>query len=470
MSATAPTLKGKYKTVLAVSWAARHELTGPKRLTDEIAFLPSALSLQESPPHPAPRRLAYALMALFVIAVAWACLGKIDIVAVAPGRIIVSDRTKVIQPLETSVVRRVLVKDGDHVKADQILIELDGTTATADHASIAEMLAATRSEVDRTAALLKAVPGKTLPVLPKIQDEKVTETARKQSQYEAEFRDVNSKLARIEAEVARRKSEIVTARETVAKLQTTLPWAKSREIDFKSLASAGAVPSHDTQDRTRVRMEMEQDLAVQKARLNEAESSLAESSSTAAATLAEIRRALSDRNAVAVSKYQQLSQDHAKAAQRKELTHLRSPVDGVVQQLAVHTEGGVVTEAQALMIVVPETSRITAEVSIANLDIGFVNAGKTAEVKLETFPYTKYGTIPAVVDIVTADAVTDEKKGSYFPAILTLQKNTINVDGKQVALMPGMAITAEIKTGRRRVIEYLLSPIQKAKSESLIER
>ena len=117
-------LLARYRAVFAHAWAHRTELAGPKRLADEAAFLPAALSLQDTPVHPAPRRLAWGLMALFVIAIVWACLGHIDIVATAPGRIIVSERTKVIQPLETSVVKRVLVKDGDRVQAGQVLVEL----------------------------------------------------------------------------------------------------------------------------------------------------------------------------------------------------------------------------------------------------------------------------------------------------------------------------------------------------------
>lgn len=147
-------LLARYKAIFAAAWAHRAELAGPKRLADEAAFLPAALSLQDTPVHPAPRRLAYALMALFVIAVLWTIFGKIDIVATAPGRIIVSDRTKVIQPLEASVVRKVLVKDGDKVVAGQVLVELDATYANADKASVAEQLAAATSEVVRTQALL----------------------------------------------------------------------------------------------------------------------------------------------------------------------------------------------------------------------------------------------------------------------------------------------------------------------------
>jgi hemolysin D len=141
-----------------------------------------------------------------------------------------------------------------------------------------------------------------------------------------------------------------------------------------------------------------------------------------------------------------------------------------VRQVAIHTEGGVVTPAQVLMVIVPKDAQVTAEVVVDNKDIGFVNPGQIAAIKLETFPFTRYGTVDATVKSVTADAVNDEKKGAIFPATLVLKQNMIDVDGKRIALSPGMNLTAEIKTGKRRVIEYLLSPVQTAVSESLGER
>ena len=492
-------LLAKYKAILKAAWAHRAELAGPKRLADEAAFLPAALSLQDTPVHPAPRRLAYALMALFVIAVLWAVFGKIDIVATAPGRIIVSDRTKVIQPLEASVVRKVLVKDGDKVVAGQVLVELDPTNANADKASVSEQLSSATSEVIRTQALLKALsasatqpvlllplPGEgrdggkhdadrrsalaPTPALPQQGRELETSAAQIQAQLQSEWQDIRAKLAKLDAEQARRQAEIATVHETIAKLQATIPMAQTRETDFKKLVTEGFISSHATQDKTRERVELERDLATQRARLVEAQSTLNEAVQTKAAYIAETRRTLNDRNALATSKAQLLTQDESKASQRARLTQLTAPVAGTIQQLAVHSVGGVVTPAQPLMIVVPDSARVTAEISIANLDIGFVNAGQQAEVKLETFPYTKYGTVKARVDMVTADAVTDEKKGSYYPATLTLAAKDMNIDGKRFPISPGMNITAEIKTGQRRVIEYLLSPIQRAGSESLRER
>lgn len=166
----------------------------------------------------------------------------------------------------------------------------------------------------------------------------------------------------------------------------------------------------------------------------------------------------------------QLVQERAKATMREQLTVLRAPVSGTVQQVAVHTSGGVVTEAQTLMVIVPREAEVTAEVTIENKDVGFVSAGQVAEIKLETFPFTRYGTIPATVTRMAADAVADEKRGALFPATLTLARKTIDIDGKAVRLAPGMNVTAEIKTGRRRVIDYLLAPVERMRGESLRER
>jgi hemolysin D len=454
----------RYRAVFKAAWEHRAELAGPQRLADETAFLPAALSLQETPVHPAPRRLAWTIMLLFVLVLIWSIVGQIDIVAVAPGRIIVSDRTKVIQPLEASVVKSVLVKDGDRVRAGQVLVELDPTMANADKASVQEQLNASISEEQRTAALLKTLATGQAPSLPKGAD------AATRSLLQSEWQDIRAKLAKLDAETARRQAEMATVQATIAKLEDTVPMAQAREADFKRLVDQGYISGHATQDKTRERVEQERDLATQRARLAEAQAMLRESEQARAAFRAETVRQLNDRNAQAATKRLQFGADHSKASQRERLTQLTAPVDGVVQQLAIHSVGGVVTSAQPLMIVVPDSPTVTAEITIANQDIGFVNAGQAATVKLETFPYTRYGTVEARVEVVTADAVTDEKKGSYYPAILTLSQKDMDIDGKRIPLSPGMNITAEIKTGNRRVIEYLLSPVQRAGNESLRER
>jgi hemolysin D len=461
-------LLSRYGAVFGAAWKHRAELAGPARMADELAFLPAALSLQDTPVHPAPRRLAWGLMALFVIALLWSYFGKIDIVAVASGRIIVSDRTKLIQPLEASVVKAVLVKDGDKVKLGQILVELDPTTANADKSNVNEQLASAISEEQRTAVLLKALTNAST-FGGSVNSDQVTGAANR-AQLQSEWQDISAKLAKFSAEATRRQSEIATVAETIAKLEATLPIAQKREADFTRLVEKGYITGHATQDKTRERIEQERDLATQRARLIEAKSTLNETIQAKAAYRAETLRLLNDRNAQAATKHQQLNTDQSKASQRERLTQLTAPVAGTVQQLAIHTAGGVVTSAQPLMIIVPDEAGVTAEVTLENKDIGFVSAGQRAAIKFETFPYTKYGTVPASVKFVSADGLQDDKRGSIFPATLTLDASQMNIDGKAIRLSPGMNVTAEIKTGQRRVIEYLLSPVQRAGSESLRER
>jgi hemolysin D len=450
-------LLARYRAVFQAAWQARHELAGPRRLSDETAFLPAALSLQDTPVHPAPRRTAVVICALFTIALLWSIFGKIDIVAVAPGRIVVSERTKTIQPLETSVVSRVLVKDGDVVKAGQVLIELDATAANADRTSIAEQLKAAEAERERATALLDALA-------------RGREPPGRDAQTHAEWFDITARTAKLDAEQRRREAEAATVQEAIAKLEAMLPLAQRREADVKGLAEQGFMNQHAGQDRMRERIELERDLALQRARLTEAQAAVAESRQGRTALLAETQRSLRDRHAQATLKREQLAQERHKSEQRSRLTQLTSPVDGTAQQLAVHTAGGVVTEAQVLMVVVPKDAAVTAEVVLDNKDIGFVGAGQVAEVKLETFPFTRFGTVQATVTHLAADAVTDDKRGAIFPATLTLQQTHLNVEGKRIALAPGMNLSAEIKTGRRRVIDYLLSSVQRAADESLKER
>jgi hemolysin D len=245
---------------------------------------------------------------------------------------------------------------------------------------------------------------------------------------------------------------------------------RQREADFKSLTEQGFVAGHAGQDRTRERIEQERDLAAQRARIREAESAAIESARSKAAYLAETRRSLTDRLAAATLKAAQLQQESAKAIHREGLTRLTAPVAGTVQQRAVNGVGAVVTEAQPLMVIVPADAEVIAEVIVDNKDIGFVREGQHAEVKFETFNFTRYGTVPATVQWVSADAVQDEKRGAVFTATLRLHSDRLDVDGKAIRLAPGMNVSAEVKTGKRRVIDYLMSPIQQTAQESIRER
>ncbi len=250
------------------------------------------------------------------------------------------------------------------------------------------------------------------------------------AQLRTEWTDITAKLAKLAAEKAHREAEIVTIDEQLHKLRATLPMARQRESDFKSLSDQGYVGTHDTQDRTRERVEMEHDMATTEARRLEAEAALREAESALASYRSETGRTLRERESQAELKRAETSQDVNKASQHVRFAHLVSPAAGTVQQLAVHTSGGVVTPAQVLLVVVPDRAQVIVEVELENKDVGFVRVGQHAVVKLEPFPFTRYGTIDATVTTLSADAVVDDKRTrndpgqtpSYFPARLTLAK------------------------------------------------
>jgi hemolysin D len=385
-----------------------------------------------------------------------------------------------VQPLEAAVVRSIHVQDGDHVVAGQSLIDLDATDSHADGERAASDRSAAISELLRTRALLAAlttVGQPSLLVAPREEGWSSSDRANAEVQLRTEWADITAKLSQLRAEAEHRKAEIATADEQVAKLEATVPMARQRESDFKALSQEGYVGAHQAQDRLRERVELERDLATSRARRVEAQAALQEAERALDAYRSETVRTLRERQSQAELKRDESGLLVAKSAQHVRFAHLVAPVTGTVQQLAVHTEGGVVTPAEVLLVLVPDRAQVTAEVKLQNQDIGFVREGQNAEIKLETFPFTRYGTIKATVSTITADAVVDKQpkdpsgtESAYFPARLTLARGDIDVDGRRIRLSPGMNLSAEIVTGKRRVIDYLLSPVRQHLSEAGIER
>jgi hemolysin D len=322
-----------------------------------------------------------------------------------------------------------------------------------------EQVRMTQAAIRRDRTLLAALEGKAPPV-----------PDRGDPQLLAEWGDISARMAKFDAETDHRNAELRTVQHVIAKLQTTLPLARQREADIKTLSTQGFMASHAGQDRTRERIEQEQDLATQQARLLEAQAALVESQLSKRAYRAEMQRSLSDRLAKSEQDAAQLLQQGAKTQNREQLMQLTAPVAGTVQQLAVHTMGGVVTPAQALLVVVPDGAEVTAEVMVANKDIGFVRPGHEVAVKVDTFNFTRYGLVPATVLRITPDAVVDEQQGPLFPATLRLHQLAMNIDGQPIKLAAGMTVSAEVKIGRRRVIDFLLSPLQQTMQQSLGER
>lgn len=460
----------RYAKVFHHAWSKRKETDAPSLHAHEAQFLPAALALRDTPLHPAPRIALWLIMAFALIVVLWAAFGRIDVVATAVGKIIPNDRTKVIQPVETSVVKAIYVHDGQMVKAGQVLIELDATTTTADSERLRNEVQTARLEALRTQALLAALDKGAPPVLTAQDGVDADRLLDEQGQASGQYQEYRARQLQLQAEITRRRAEMQATQAQVVKLEQTVPIARQRAQDYQKLVRENFMSQHGYLEREQLRIEQEQDLASNRGKLAEIRAALVETQQQQATLAAETRRQLLDQHNLAAQKAASLEQELVKADQRGRLMHMTAPVVGTVQQLAVHTVGGVVTPAQSLMVIVPMENVLEVEAMLPNKDIGFVNPGQEAEVKVETFPFTRYGTLHGTITQVSSDAIQDDKLGLIYSTRVKLARDTIQVENKKVRLSPGMAVTVEVKTGTRRVIEYILSPLMQVSSESLRER
>jgi len=457
---------------------------------EELAFLPAALEIVETPPSPVGRAIGAAIIALFCLALLWAWLGKIEIVASATGKIVPSARTKVIQPFETGVIRAIRVQDGQVVKEGDVLIELDPTVNAAERDRLRNDLLAEQLNIARLRAALANGEDPTTDFFAPADADPALINAQRQLLLNQAM-EHRAKVAALARQQAQKEAEQGTIGASIHKLEATIPVIQQR-VDIRKTLMDRELGSKLTYFETlQLLVEQQEDLGVQKNHLKEAEAAAASIRETQAQAEAEYRHALSDELAKTEQKANGLAQDLIKAEQKTKLQLLTAPVDGVVQQLAIHTVGGVVTPAQLLLMVVPSDSRLEIEAMVSNRDIGFVHAGQQAEIKIDTFNFTRYGLLHGQVLIVSQDAVirdqkqdrtndrglgaqneTSEPKGQElnYTARISLDRIQMQIDDRVVNLSPGMAVTVEIKTGSRTILTYLLSPLLRYRQETLRER
>jgi len=438
-----------------------------KRKRQELEFLPAVLEVVDSPPSPLGRGILFTITVFFLIAVTWSIIGKVDIIATAQGKVIPSGNVKIIQPLETGIVRTIHVRDGQTVKAGDVLVELNPTGAAADENRLERELATAQVSIARLEALLFDNP---LDAFFPPDNAPVDLIARNRRHMESALAERNARLDAIDNEVLQRRAEMRTTQVEMKRLKMILPNVRERVEKRRELLEKGYTARLDFLELEQELIDTEQQLLSSDSKLNELAASLRATTSRRDQLIAEDRRTIQDQLADITARADSLKQELIKAQDRNRQQNLTAPVDGVVQQLAIHTEGGVVTPAQELMTIVPAGDSIEIEAMVMNKDIGFVHDGQAAEIKVESFPFTKYGTLHGDVKTVSRDAVLDENQGWIYPARFNLNTTEILVGDKYVTLSPGMSVTVEIKTGKRRMIQYLLAPLQEYQSESLKER
>ena len=476
---------GKHATVLRASWQQQNEREAKARPQSDHEFLPAALEIMEKPPSPGFRYLLLALCALFTITLAWSFIGKVDVVATASGKVIPSGNIKIIQPIEIGYVRAIHVKNGQHVEAGQLLVELDPTLAGADAAQASSGLLTSQVIAARNAALLAHVEGRSATFRapagtpPDI-------IATQQSYINTTIAEYEGERASLVQQHAERAAELQGAQAEIEKLNQTLPLIEQQLAARKELTEKGYFSKIRLLEYEQQRVEHIQNIAVQQAGAAKARAAMGNID----AQLARLRGTFGKTANAALSESQEKSglarTEVTKSNRRAEFQQLRAPVSGTVQQMVIATIGGVVQPAQALMVIVPDGTQVVVEANILNKDIGFIHEGQKVRVKLEAYNFTDYGIIPGIVESISRDAIdlgqsrdnqgaqaTGPKappQGLVYATRIRLQKSTIRIAGKDQIIGPGLAVQAEIKTGERRIIDYLLSPIAQITDEAGRER
>ena len=443
------------------------------------AFMPAALEVQETPPSPIGRAIIWTIVIVFIVAVVWGIVGKMDVVAVAQGKIIPSGRVKTIQPLEIGKVKTIHVQEGQAVSAGEPLITLDGTATQADSDRLQQQLNTAELQQARQKIFHQLLKAKTLPkdwhsqaqtqlsLSPLAEPKEVSAQQRLLIEQINEYRYRKESL---ENELSKRRAEQQRAKATMTKLERTLPLISERTQSLEKLMQKHMVARDQYLELEQERIENEQDLIALQAQYQELSAAI-KATQSQLNTLNEKKKKnnLTELNET-TQQIAALEQELIKAKQRNRQQIVSSPIDGTVQQLAVHTVGGVVTPAQELMLIVPKESTLEVEALILNKDIGFVEEGQIAEVKIDTFNFTKYGTIDAQIIHLSNDAISDETLGLVYMAKVLIETTQMQVNERLVNLSPGMSVTVEVKTGKRRIIEYFLSPLLRYKQESIRER
>lgn len=464
----------RYLTVWRNVWAVRDQLDPPPRSEDERAFLPAHLELTETPLSAAPKVAARLIMLFTVLALVWSWFGHIDIVATASGKTSSGSRSKIIQPLETAVVKAVHVRDGQHVQANETLLELEAVGTDSDVAQSEQALQAAQLSKLRYESVLNALQTHTTPRMDwaTAKTFHISETDFQAAQILAQnqYQAWAAQDEQLQSVLRGHQAELQSARAQEQKLVSVGAIEQQKTADYQKLKAENFISEHTYLEQESKSVSNQNDLRSTRGQIQQIQAAIAQAEQNRILNTQNLKRDTLDALRQANEQIDQYRSQTDKAKQRKQLMTLQSPVNGTIQELATYTIGGVVQAAQKIMVVVPDDEKMEVEALVLNKDIGFVEQGQDAVIKIESFPYTRYGYLTGKVKSISHDATTHEQLGLVYTAIVSLDKNHLNIDGKTVNLTAGMNVSAEIKTGKRRVLDYLLSPLQTKIDESFRER
>ena len=434
----------------------------------ETEFLPAILEVTETPPSPTGRLVMWSILTLLVVGILWSVLGHINEVAVAPGKVIPTGQVKTIQVKNKSIVKEIHVKEGQHVEKGDTLVVMDPTSTDADYDSLNKRAAYYALDIQRLEAELngtsfspKSDPNLELKDITAEQSLYQSRVSQHRAEMEAAVNAVNQKEAALNAE-----------RVNLNKYDEMLAIAREKENRLIELTKENAISEFQLFEQTSQRINYEKTAAAQLDLINRAEAELSEAQAKLSNLDAAYKKDVMASLVESRKQYYALTEESKKADENQRLSTVVAPCSGTVYNLAVHTEGGVVTDAQPLMVIVPDGVELEFEVWAENKDIGFIKEGQEAEVKVATFNFQKFGMLTAYVDEISADSNSDKsdpEKNKRFRLLLKLDENTLK-ENPDIHINPGMEVTAEIKIKEKRIIEFFLDPFRRYTHESLRER
>ena len=436
-------------------------------------FAPEIIRAQHQPPSPLPRVVLYALLALFGIMLVWAFAGRLDVVAVAQGKLVPQSFLKIVQPAESGIVREILVREGDEVKEGQVLVRMDTRLSEADSKTLEVELHRRRLQLSRIDAELAGAPMKRLAGDP------ADVYAQTEAQFRARRQAYLDALGTEQATLLKAQHDLQGANEIQSKLQKSVPIHKDQADSWNKLAKEGFAGRLLALERQRTYIESEQDLKAQTQNVASLKAIISQSEKRVAQITSNYRQQLQNERVEAEGVYHKLQQDWDKQQHRNSLLELKAPQAGLVKDLATHTPGTVVAPGTILLTLVPQDEPLVAEVWVGNIDAGFVQDNQKARIKLAAYPFQKYGMLDGVVKQISADS--QEKadangqpvkalQEAAYRALISLNSGHLESRGQRLRLVPGMLVNAEIHLGTRSVLEYLLSPVQKVAHEAGRER
>ena len=439
------------------------------RSQKETEFLPSILEVTEEPPSPVGRMVLWTLTIFIAVALAWAFIGEIDEIAVADGKVIPTGEVKLVQSENKGVIKEIAVRDGDYVEAGQTLVVLDTTKTEADVGRLAKQLAYFNLTIDRLNAEMQDRPF----VAPSPSDMLSVEDIRaQQALYDSRRAQLRATIEKQQTVLEQETAAIQGAQAQQEKYRSMLAVAKEKEERLNELFEQDAVSYFQLLEARATRIEYQKTAEALVQEIAKERGKYAEAQEAIATAVADYRKQAMTDLVDAKKQANSFDEELKKATQTNVQSVIKAPVSGHVSQLNVHTLGGVVTEGETLMIVVPNDAVMEFEAYADNKDIGFISVGQEAEVKVETFNFQKYGMVIAEVEDIGADAIVDkadtrekeQNTNGKYRVILKV------IDDNGVPLSPGMNVSAEIKTNKKRIIDFFLDPFREMQDEALRER